>query len=310
MFEIGTANFAISGFGPPSKPFRQTVAEIADCGYSHFLIKASEDGPPVDEAGDAPAAEVNLLASDLEALLRTTSSHGLRVSSIYPGFSLDFSDPDGTIDRLKAYRDIAWKLGCHIMIHSGGSADSPGMSVKDKKKQIKQVARVMDAISSDSPGEVFKMAVDIHYGAIIETVADCEYLLEHTKKKNSGLCLNMGHLTTSQERGWELLERYPDRIHILTWKDHDHGVQDKSQRAFLAIELGKGETPLHRYIHALRKVECKAPHLIAIEDVALDDRKDVLKRSYQLLQRMLSWRDVNEDITIKPKWDQVSYFSQ
>ena len=30
MFEIGTSTHAIAGFGPPSKPFRKAVAEIAE----------------------------------------------------------------------------------------------------------------------------------------------------------------------------------------------------------------------------------------------------------------------------------------
>ena len=302
MFEIGTANFSIAGFESPSKPFRQVVAEIAQCGYSHLFLYSSEDGPAVDQGGDAPTALVNVLKSDLDALLRTVSSQGLRISFIYPGFDLDHSSKgiDGTIDRLKAYRDLAWRLGCHTMIHSAGKAQAPNLPLENKKKQIEAVAQIMDALASDTPGEIFKMAVDIHYGAIIETVSDCKYLLEQVKRKNSGLCLNIGHLTTSGERGWELLENFPERIHTIAWKEHLE--ENNSAKPFKAIELGKGHTPFHKYIQVLRKTECKAPHLITIEDVPLDEMMGALSRSNQLLERMLSWKDLVEDIRITPIW--------
>lgn len=283
MLEIGTSTHAIAGFGQPGKPFRQAVAEMADCGYSHFLLLTSENGPPVDKTGTASEALVNIRESDLSAVLKTVSSHGLRISCMHPGSLLNFS-PEGfdqTINSLKVYRDIAWRLGCYVMAHSAGRSEEPHTPLEDKKEQIQLVAQVMDAISSDKPGEIFKMAVDIHYGGIVETVADCEYLLSCAKNTNSGICLNMGHMTTLGERGWELLLRFPERVHILAWKDHLTG--DNLPKPVVSCELGRGTTPFQRYLEAYQKVQCKALHLITFEDVPYDEKKDALKRSYEYL---------------------------
>lgn len=287
MYEIGTSTHAIAGFGEPGKPFRQALAEIAECGFSHFLLLTSENGPPVDASGDAPGALINLRGSDLKAVRRAIASHGLRVGALYPGFGLDYS-PDGmtnTIEGLKVYRDLAWELGCHVMVHSVSSFGKAHAPLEEKKDAIERVAEVMDAVASDEPGEVFKMAVDIHYSGIVETVADSEYLLLCAKERNAGLCLNMGHATTLGEEGWTLLERFPERIHVLAWKDHLVGPD--LERPVVSCELGKGKTPFRNYVDAYRRVGCNALHLITFEDVAFEEKKEALRRSREYLLRLL-----------------------
>lgn len=290
MLEIGTSTHAIAGFGKPSKPFRQAVAEMAECGFAHFLLLTSENGPAVDATGDAPEALINIRESDLGAVMKTVSSHGLRISCIYPGCPLDFT-PAGmarTIENLKAYREIAWHLGCHVMGHGRAAAKQPRTPLEEKKEQIRALAEVMDAVSSDTPGEIFKLAVDIHYGAVVETVADAEYLFSCVKKKASGLCLNMGHMTTLGETGWNLLARFPDRIHVLAWKDHRTGAN--LPKPVVSCELGTGSTPFSKYAETYRKTPGKALHLITFEDVPFEEKKGALKRSCEYLTGLLSHR--------------------
>jgi sugar phosphate isomerase/epimerase len=278
--EFGTSTHAIAGFGDPGKPFRQSVAEIADCGYGHFLLLTWEGGPPVDSSGNSPQSLVNLLESDTTAILRTVSSYGLRISAIYPGFGLFDLTPKGvpkTIEKLKKYREIAWSLGCCLMIHPAGVGEQPGTRHEDKMGRIDALRNIMDAIASDSPGSVFKMAADVHYNSTLQTVMDCEYFLTKSQTQNTGLCLNMGHLTTSGEEGWRLIEGFPGRIHVLAWKDHQLG--ENLPHPVVSVELGKGRTPFPRYIEAYRNVDCRAIHLITFEDVPMEEKKDALCRS-------------------------------
>ncbi|MCC6445988.1 MAG: sugar phosphate isomerase/epimerase [Armatimonadetes bacterium] len=286
MFEIGTSTHAIAGFGQPGKPFRQSLAEMAECGFAHFMLLASEGGSPAGPMVDAQESLLDIRHSDIEAVVKAISSYGLRVSSLYPGFTLDYT-PEGaaaTVEKLKVYRDIAWRLGCHLMVHSAGRSLPPKTPLEEKKEHIRRVAVVMDMVASSSPGEVLKMAVDVHYGGIIETVADCEHLLSLAKKPNVGLCLNMGHMTTLGQEGWTLLLRYPERIHVIAWKDHLTG--DHLPQPVVSCELGKGETPLQKYIEAYRQVECQASHLITFEDVPIAEKKDALKRSREYLVQL------------------------
>ena len=287
MIEIGTSTHAVAGFGPPSKSFDQAVAEAAECGYKHLLLLASEKGPAVDETGTAPEALVDVSRSDLPAILRTVSRHGLRVGCLYPGFGPDFSpeQAEATIDRLTAYRDMAWRLGCHMMVHSAGQAKSPRLPHEQKRESIRHAAQVMDAVASDAPGAVFKMAVDVHYGGIVETVADCEYLLECAGTQNAGLCLNTGHMTTLGQAGWTLLSRFPERIHVIAWKDHLVG--DDLPKPVVSCELGKGRSPFPRYVEAYRSSRCGALHLVTFEDVPFPEKRGALERSRQYLSTLL-----------------------
>jgi len=278
---------AVAGFGPPGKPFRQVVAETAETGFKHLMLLTSEAGPKVDANGDAPDSFVNILESNHDGLMRAVSSHGLRVSSVYPGFGLFDLTSDGiprTIDRLRAYRDVAWRLGSHLMIHPAGTSEPATATLDEKKVHIDALAEIMDGVASDTPGEIFKMAADVHYGSSLMTVADCEYFLSVARKRNTGLCLNMGHMTTSGEKGWELLERHPDRIHVLAWKDHELG--HKGEHPVVSVELGKGKTPFEKYVEVYRKVDCDAIHLITFEDVPFDEKKEALRRSREHLDRL------------------------
>ena len=279
MIEFGTSTHAIAGFGEPGKPFRQAVAEIADCGYQHMMLLGSEQGPAVGASGDAPQALVHIGRSDLAAIQQTIARHGLRIGCLYPGCAIDFCDAgkDATAERLLSYRNMAWRMGCHIMVHAAGSAPAPRTPLQDKESMLRNVAEVMDRVSSDAPGSVFKMAVDVHYGGIVETVADCGCLLDMTTQRNAGLCLNTGHMTTLDEPGWTLITERPDRVHVLAWKDHLTGPD--LPKPVYSVELGTGRTPFERYVEALRAVECDALNLITFEDVALPEKRDALRRS-------------------------------
>ena len=287
--DFGTGIHAIAGFGPPGKTFRRAMTEIAECGFRHLMLLCWEGGPAVDAEGDAPEAFINILASDLDRFRQTVAGHGLRVSAIYPGFGLfDLSDEgiEGTIERLLEYRRIAWQLGTNLMIHPNGPAEDPDAPHRDKRERIERLTHVMDAVSSDEPGRLFKMASDVHYRATVQTVEDCEYLLSCARNRNTGLCLNMGHQATCGQPGWELLERHPERIHVLAWKDHLLGP-DLPQPVF-SVELGKGETPFRKYLEVYRRVRCDALNIIAFEDVPFEEKKEALARSRQYLENLFA----------------------
>ncbi len=285
--EFGTSMHAVAGFGAPGKPFKRVVAEAAETGFKHLMLLTYEAGPAVTAEGEAPDSFVNLLQSDIDGLMRTVSSHGLRVSSVYPGFGLFDLTPDGvsrTIERLVAYRDLAWRMGSHLMIHPAGVSENPQATLDQKKERIEALAAIMDGVASDTPGSLFKMAADIHYGSSLMTLDDCAHFLKVAKKRNSGLCLNMGHLTTSHQDGWTLVEQFPERIHVMAWKDHklDHG----GEHPVYSVELGTGDTPFRRYWEAYQRVDCDAIHLITFEDVPFEDKKNALRRSREYMDRL------------------------
>jgi len=120
---------------------------------------------------------------------------------------------------------------------------------------------------------------------ISSSSADCEYLLDQAKVKNEGLCLNMGHMTTLREEGWTLLARFPERVHVLAWKNHLVG--ENLPQPAVSCELGEGKTPFQQYADVYRKVPCRSLHLITFGDVPLDEKKEALRRSHGYLVKLL-----------------------
>lgn len=286
--EFGSGIHAIAGFGEPGKPFRQCIRELASAGYAHFMLMGWEPNAGVGADGDAPQAFINFFESDRAALLKTVAGHGMRISSIYPGFGLfNLRDPQETIDKLLRYRDFAWSIGVRQMIHPTGAAKQPTAPLdEDKRRDIRTVAQIMDAVASDAPGQVFRMAIDIHYNATLETIADCEYFMDCTSNPAAGFCLNMGHQTTSNQPGWELLERYPERIQVMAWKDHL--VPGEPDKPVVSVELGKGHTPFKRYIEVWRRVPTQALQMITMEDVPHEERLEILNRSRIYLEKLIT----------------------
>jgi len=287
MVEIGAGPHSVVSFGnPAAMTFREATAQIAACDYEHLMVLGSEKGPPLDKAGDAPAAFVNLMESDPAALLKSVSGFGLRVSCVYPGCPLDYS-AEGvkpTVERLLRYRETIRALGCHVMCLSVSGARRPGMPFEEKREAVARVAEVIDAVASDEPGDLFKVGIDIHYGAIVETVADCEYLLERCGNTNAGLCLNMGHLSSAKQDGWTLLEKYPGRVHIVAWKDHK--VPEDGSRPWVSVRLGDGLTQLEKYVAAWKSSGCLGVHLITVEHEPPERKAAALRESLQYLRGM------------------------
>lgn len=286
--EIGTGVHCLAGFGEPGKPFRQTVRETAEAGYKHLLLLFWEGNPGIDASGDAPQAFVNGLESNKEALLRTLASHGVQVSAIYPGFGLmDLENTQKTIDQMLRYRDLAWSLGCHRMVHCMAQSKTPTAPLDDERRRdIRALAKILDAVTSDKPGEVFKTALDIHYWGTVETIADAEYFAEVSEKASSGFCINMGHLTTSEQPGWTLLERFPERVHVMAWKDHS--LAPGREKPVVSRELGQADTPFPKYVEAWRKNPIDALQIIAVEDVEHEQRLEAMRRSRLYLEQLWS----------------------
>jgi sugar phosphate isomerase/epimerase len=288
MFEVGVGPHSVAGFGPPGKPLGRVMAETAEAGYDHFMFLAWELNPPADDRGDAPDSFCDLKGSDLRALVRRLAQHGVRASSIFPGFMPVFERTElpQVIERLKAYREIAWELGCHTMVIPAGASPKPHMPTAAKLEGIGMLAEVMDAVASDEPGAVFKVAVDVHYHANIETVEDCDHLLDTLRVRNAGICLNIGHLHTVRSPGWELLRRRPDRIHVVAWKDHGENLEPDAPHPYLSKELGTGDTPLQEYVDAYLDGDCRGIHMITVEHVPFEDRVACLRRSREHLFRL------------------------
>ncbi|MCX7597904.1 MAG: TIM barrel protein, partial [Armatimonadetes bacterium] len=167
--------------------------------------------------------------------------------------------------------------------HSAGVAAAPGLPVEVKKEGLDRLARVMDTVAGEAADVPVYVAADVHYHGIAESVADCEYLIARLECPNAGPLLNIGHLTTCRQPGWELAQRYPERIRIVGWKDHVLGQPDMP---VYSVELGTGDAPLGQYVAVLRPQQVERRHVIAFEHVPTAERKAALARSLRYMEQL------------------------
>jgi sugar phosphate isomerase/epimerase len=284
--KFGTSTHAISEFGNDVKPFHQALAEVRECGFEQLLLM-SPAGPAM-QAGDRPgAAMLNLFDSDLGAVKQAIEEAGLEIASVHGGL-VNLSSGETrqqSIAQLHRLADCARALGCGMISHNAGQAPQPLLPHEQKREVIEQLAEVMSAAAEYAPE--LQVAVDIHYHSPAETIADCEYLLERLPA-NAGLLLNIGHMTTCEQPGWELLERHAGRIPMIAYKDHRTDAE--RPHPVTSVELGTGGSPFAEYIRVLKRRPTEHVHLITFEHVPLEEKKAALARSLQYLRRL--WEEV------------------
>ncbi len=285
--KFGTSTHAISEFGNDIKPFHQALAEIRECGFEQLMLLMSPAGPPL-RAGDRPGASMlNLFDSDAAAVRQAVQEAGLELVSVHGGL-VNLSTAETrreSMGQLTKLADCARELGCGVMSHNAGQAPEPLMPHETKRELIAQLAEVMRAAAEYAPE--LRICVDIHYHSPVETIRDCEYLLELVPD-NAGLLLNIGHMTTCNQPGWELLERHPERIPVIAYKDHR--TDPGRPHPVTSVELGKGESPFEEYLRVLKRRAGEHVHLITFEHVPLEQKKEALARSLVYLKGL--WEEV------------------
>jgi len=275
---------ARSEFGNDTVPFVQALADIAEMGFAGVMLLWMDGGPVLREGVEATGCFLDLAQCDLRLVRRALDDHGLEAGVVWTAIDLaDDPAASRSVERLRRLRDMALELGCRFICHSAGVAEAPGLPLEAKKEGLDRLARVMDAVAAESVGGPVYVAADVHYHGIAESIADCEYLIARLARPNAGPLLNIGHLTTCRQPGWELAERHPDRIRIVGWKDHVLGRPDMP---VYSVELGAGDAPLEKYVAVLRPQQVERRHVIAFEHVPTSERKAALARSLRYMQRL------------------------
>jgi len=285
---IGTSLHALTDFGNDVKPFCQALAEAAECGFETVMLMNFPGQPPVT-AGEGPrCCLVDLEASDPEVVRQTVAAAGLVPAFVYQACT-NVADDEAAAQSGRAMGNLvalARSLGASVIIPNAGVAPAPLMPVPEKEDLLQRVAGAAMSALEGAPAEM-RVAFDIHYGAAIESVADCERLFELAPDPRAGIALNIGHMTTCRQEGWNLLRDHLDRVHVVAWKDHLLEPPPEATHPVYSVELGTGDSPLERYAEGLRGNEGAVEHLITFEHVPLAEKKEALRRSLAYLRGLL-----------------------
>ena len=283
---VGTSLHAITDFGHDVKPFYEALADIAAGGYSSVML-LDRPGRPTLEPGIRPdCCLLDFGHSDPAEVARALAAAGLTAAALHCGVVAvaDEQQAAGSLAALRAGVALATRLGIDLVIPNGGVAPAPLLPSAAKQDLIERLARLLTATLDGAP-RALRLAIDLHYHAVLETVADCRALFALAPDPRVGLTLNIGHLTTNRQPGWELVQEFPERIHVLAWKDH---VLERptGEHPVWSVELGQGDSPFERYVEVLRAAAITPLHLITFENVPFEQKKDALYRSLAHLRRL------------------------
>lgn len=270
--------------GQDTVPFPEALKTLRRAGFVGVMLMSRPGGPVLREGQIPDACLIDLSSSDLALVRRLAQEANIEITSVF-GTGVDLSDDQamaGTVENLSTVAAIGRALGCSYMGHPCPSALAPGMSTADKTDLIDRLVTVMDAVAAAAPE--IKFGVDVHYRGVIESVADCRYYVERAAHDNVGILLNTGHMTSSGQPGWELLDLIPERVFIMGWKDHLTGPN--LERPVVSVELGKGHTDFRKYIERLKGDPTERLHLINVEDVPISEKEAALRASHRYLTEL------------------------
>ncbi len=286
--EFGTVTHAVGHH----MSFEETLATIKGIGFNSILLLTSRDGQPVGSDGACKDPFPNVLRSDPGCVLRAVGNAGLEIAALHFSGKLDIQSDAGidpTITALRDYAACALELGCPNLTHPVPSCGRTGVPTDEKSAEITRLARCMNTVAEEFGPKGLHIAVDIHHKAWVEGVDDCRLLLASMPSRNSGILLNIGHMTTAQGYGWLLVDEHPGRIPAVGWKDHS--LDPNRPRPMWSIELGKAHSPFGLYIKAFKRNPEDRAHFINCENVPDEQRVGALKRSRDYL--MTLWDETN-----------------
>ena len=287
--KIGTSMHALTDFGNDVKPFFEALDDAADCGFDSVMLMNSPGKPALTAGAKPPCALIDLGASDPDAVRRAVTDAGLEIACVYQACMRVATDDEAaeSAATLAEVVELAGRLGTSVAIPNAGVAPCPQTPVGQKEELLERVANVLMTALEEAPPQL-RLAPDIHYGAVIETVADCRRLFELASDARVGITLNIGHMTTLGEKGWVLAQEHRERVHVVAWKDHLVTLPPEAEHPVYSVELGTGDSPFEKYVEALGPHAESCVNLITFEHVALEEKKEALRRSLQYLKGLQS----------------------
>jgi sugar phosphate isomerase/epimerase len=270
--------------GDDHRPFLESLHMAAEAGYREISLLTFPGGPAF-RSGSAPAVSfIDVFASDWAALRSVLEDHGLKCRHVHAG-GLDVSGDEAAAESAASLSDAAlsaYNFGAEVVSFGIGPQLPVGLPWDEKRPYLDRTVTAFRAVEARIEGVPVQLGVDIHYRAPVETVRDASYVLEQSGQSQVGLCVNTGHLTTSGEPGWELVERFPEAVALVAYKDHVIGAGVNS------VRLGAGDTPLDKYVAAVQSAQRDIYQVVSIEHEPWNEKGVAAQESREYLESLVS----------------------
>ena len=196
---------------------------------------------------------------DLPGLQERISASGMSCAGLYtPGWG----GRDET-DALAHARAIARCAGFAEAL-GAGHVTSTGASPRSEPGALERVIlcarEVLKALRGDSP---VKLALEPHYGNVLEQPEDFEAVLAACPDERLGLCVDTGHFHSATVDIPAFIHRFAPRIYSVHLKDH-LGTR--------SVGIGRGEIDLQAVMAALKEVGYRGGLTVELE---VDDPKNL-----------------------------------
>jgi sugar phosphate isomerase/epimerase len=283
---IGSMIYAVSQMGDARVPFYEALSLVRQAGCDRVSLLDYRGGPVLRGDNRPATTFLDAAASDPEQVHRACRQAGLELGHIHMG-AIDASTDDTAQASAAVMRqavDVLLRYGLKHLSFSAGPGNPEGKPHAEKRPVLLRLADTMNRTGDHIGDRGVLIAVDVHFHALVETVEDIYFLVDHLRTPVGGICLNTGHLTSSNQEGWRVIEERPDCIAVLAWKDHrGAGAPEDPIRS---VRLGAGDLPIERYVAAAKRHRGQWYDVIGIEHEPWDQKVEALAHSVHLLRRL------------------------
>lgn len=263
----------------------KTVAEAAaSTGYDGLELRALSHLPP-----DSSAEQVREVG-------RIVRDYGLDIAAIYTGIDGAYanasdSDARDTLDRIKRYGEWAAQLGAGIVCYAPGGPVPEAAKEEDIRRAAFRLAQAADELARTN----VRLAMEIHFGGLLETIDSSLQLIDCIQHPNAGLILDPGNMAiVGEEYGAAAVGRLGRHIFHVHAKDirlHAQMPQDRAggvykQTAYTVELMGNGHVDHGPALQAL--LGCGYSEYISLEaQVAGVVPRDIAAHEYAAVTKII-----------------------
>ncbi|MCC6445200.1 MAG: sugar phosphate isomerase/epimerase, partial [Armatimonadetes bacterium] len=190
-------------------------------------------------------------AFDVAAVRAGLERSGMKCAGLYPpGWGgADEEDVRRRAGAIVGAVRIAEALGADHIDTTGATGRTEG----SLDRVIACVRQVLDRISPDSP---VRLALENHYGNVLEQPEDYEKVFAAIDDPRVGMCLDTGHFHSARVDTVELIRAFASRIHAVHLKDHIGTA---------SVGIGRGEIDLSAILAALKEAGYRGGLTVELE---------------------------------------------
>ena len=212
-------------------------------------------------------------ALDASALRKRIEAAGLKCAGMYtPGFGGASAEQIETHARAIAKAtSLCTELGGEYVV-SSGAVPREG---HDIESVISCVKRIIELLPQDNK---VKIALEPHYGNIIEQMEDYERIFSEIDHPLVGICVDTGHFHSAKVDTVELIRKFSDRIYDVHLKDHI-GTQ--------SVSIGHGEVDLEAIFGALKEIGYKSSITLELEVKDVENTPKYIEEAYDIMSKLI-----------------------